>query len=253
MALSDVERNIYRLKLFRKNMGVSTPKYIVQKFWSEEDLCKLSEVRINNKISKQKYKIVKENIKKFMVFDWVRFISITGSVAAGNAKEEDDIDILIVVKNDRMWLYRGVLVLKLGFNSIRRVWGKRTKDKIDTNFICEERGVFFPWKNIFTLHELLFMLPVYNESYYEYILSVNADLLKSFSIRKSVENVNNRRNRFLGVFNTLAFCTQYLYMLLMRHRPNLKRLRENNKGGRIEFFPQDFQARKLKEYEKMSK
>jgi len=250
MMSSGVKGNISKLKIFRKNIGVDTPDYIIQKFWESKKKSQKEDDRFDDEIVKNKYEIVEQNLHKLLIFDWVKFISITGSVAAGNVKEDDDIDVFIVVKNDRMWLYRFFLIFKLGFNSVRRVWGKPAKDKIDTNFICEERGILFNSKNIFTLHELIFMIPVYNKDYHEYLLSINADLLKDFGIEKKKANLNKKRYIFLKPLNSIAFHIQLLYMFLMRHKPDLNRMYKNNKLGRIEFFPKDFQSEKLKEYNK---
>ena len=254
MATNTSEYKISQVILFRKNMGVKTPKEKVCFFWGQsfEDLKGLSNLKQTKRIE-EKVQIVKENIKNMLFFDWVQFIAVTGSVAAGTVKEKDDIDVFIVVKNDRMWLYRAILTMKLGGKSLRRVWGKPFKDKIDTNFICEERGLQFNTESIFVLHELLFMIPVYNEGYYEKILNFNHRLLKSYCIEREKENVNKQGNFLLRVLDKVAFSLQYIYMILKKHKPNYKRLRRNNKKGRIAFFPEDFRREKVKEFKKFSK
>ncbi len=253
MALSKKEQKVFQVILFRKNMGAEMPKEKVFFFWGKGfgNLLKKEKGKDfeKKKLIKRKVNVVKKNIKRLLFLDWVKFIAVTGSVAAGVPKKEDDIDVFIVVKNNRIWLYRAILTLKMGL--LRRVWGRPFKDKVDTNFICEERGLWFNTGSIFILHELLFMVPVYNKRYYENILNINFQLLEKFGIERNQEDLNLSQNYFLEIFNKLAFCLQYVYMILKRHNPNLKRLKRNNKMGRIAFFPEDFRKRKVKEFEKV--
>ncbi len=250
MPVLKVEQKVSQVVSFRKNMGVPMPKEKVVAFWGEryKDISGVENSKRVKYIEKKK-DLVKKNIGNMLFLDWVKFISITGSVAAGTAQEKDDVDVFIVVKNNRMWLYRAFLTMKLGRKSLRRVWGKPVKDKIDTNFICEERGLWFNTKSIFELHELLFMIPVYNEEYYENILNINYKLLENYSIRRKKEGLNNESSFFLKFLDKLAFILQYIYMLFKRHKPDYSRLTRNNKKGRIEFFPKDFSKKKVKEFE----
>lgn len=254
MVFSKKQQKVFQLILFRKNMGTCMPKSKLKCFW-KEDFTKLK-IEKNYKASKwekRKVKIVKKNIKYLLFLDWVKFIGITGSVAAGISKKNDDIDVFIVVKNNRMWLYRAIMTLKLGRKSLRRVWNKPFKDKIDTNFICEERGILFNTESIFVLHELLFMIPVYDKEYYEKILNVNHELLKNYGIQRKEEEVNKKKNYILAFLDKIAFILQYTYMFLKNHKPNTKRIKKNNKKGRIAFFPENFRKEKVKEYERFSK
>jgi len=254
MVSSRSEQKIFQVILFRKNMGVTMPKDKVIHFWGEkhENLKEIYNCE-KTKCIKRKIKVVKKNIENILFLDWVKFISITGSVAAGTAKEKDDVDVFIVVKNNRMWLYRAILTMKLGKKSLRRVWGKPFKDKIDTNFICEEKGLLFNTESIFVLHELLFMIPVYNEGYYEKILNINHKLLENFCIKRKKEKVNEKGSFLLKIFDKAAFFLQYIYMLLKNHRPDYKRLKRNNKKGRIAFFPENFRKEKVREYKELKK
>lgn len=255
--LSKKEQKVFQLILFRKNMKAFTSKNDLKKFWGSVDRealkeCKEKSLKEKN-LSIKKIAIVKRHINDFLFLDWVKFIGITGSVAAGVPKEKDDIDVFIVVKNNRMWLYRAILTLQLGRKSLRRVWDSPVKDKIDTNFICEERGLLFNTESIFVLHELLFMIPVYKEEYYEKILNINYKLLENYCIKRKKEYVNTSKNIPLIFLDKTAFFLQYMYMLFRNHRPNWKRLVRNNKKGRIAFFPEDFRRKKMEEFENLKK
>ena len=64
----------------------------------------------------------KKYISFFQILGFVKFIGISGSVAAKIANPEDDIDLFIVVKNGSSWLYRGILKLgiKLFYHAFLR-------------------------------------------------------------------------------------------------------------------------------------
>ncbi len=253
MVVQESKQKISEVKFFRQNMGMSLTKDKIEEFWGK-GLEVLGEPCVSNsKIVDYKVGVVKDSLEKLLMFDWVKFIGITGSVACGNVKESDDVDVFIVVKNNRSWLYRGLLVFRLGFNSVRRVWGKCYRDKIDTNFICEERGLSFDTKSIFVLHELMYMIPAYNEDYYQDILSFNHLLFKNFGIQIPEKVINRQKHPFLIILNYLAFIFQCMYMFFAGHKPDIRRLNENNKMGRIEFFPKGFQIQKIREYEKLKR
>ena len=252
MALSKKEQNVFQMILFRKNMGTFMPQEKLKEFWNY-DFKHLDNVKKEKTLQhrEEKIKLVEENLKNIIFLNWVQFVGITGSVAANICKKDDDIDVFIIVRNDRMWLYRGILTLKLGIKSLRRVWGKPFKDKIDTNFICEERGIQFSPESIFVLHELLFMIPVYNKGYYDKILDVNYELLQNYGIKRKQDFVNSKRNYVFAFLNRMAFFAQYVYMLIKKHRPDKTRLEKNNKRGRIAFFPEDFSKKKMREFKKL--
>ncbi len=260
MVPNEKHQKIFQLILFRKNMGACMPKEKALYFWGKEcerlealekSLERKKEREEIKKTKERKMKIVKDNLKHILFKDWVKFVGITGSVAADIPSEDDDIDVLVVVKNNRMWLYRAILTLRLGRKSMRRVWGKPFKDKIDTNFICEERGMKFNTESIFVLHELLFMIPVYNRKYYEKILNINHQLLENYGIKKrKKEYPSKEKSKTLAILDKFAFILQYVYMLFKRHKPDYKRLKRNNRKGRIAFFPEEFRKEKERKLKK---
>jgi predicted nucleotidyltransferase len=243
---------------FRLKMEVSLSEDQVKYIWGrrffkdleEKELERLSEGE-NQHISK-KIKLAKESISKLKVFNWVRFIGISGSVAAGFVKEDDDIDVFVVVRNSTMWLYRGIVVFRnLFHNKVRAKRHKDVNNKLCLNLICEERGLQFS-SDIFNFHELMFLKPIYNKKYKRYILSKNKWLRKEFFVKKELLRsrvIPKKRVFFLiCIVNYLAFLAQLLFMKVSKHDPDVKRLKDNYKRGRIEFFDYDFKGEKIKSY-----
>ena len=256
--MQSMEETLKTLIKFREQMGLSLSEENIKYIWGKK---KAKGFRIDRKkddiTSKEvlrKIEICRKNINKLKIFNWVQFIGISGSVAAGFAKNEDDIDIFIVVKNGTLWLYRGLVVLRNIFhNKVRGKRHKNVKDKLCLNLISEERGLSFG-NDIFNFHELMFLIPMYNERYLNFIYSQNLWLGKDYYIKK--ENLQSKiipkkeANFFLKSLNHLAFFSQLIFMSLARHKPDIDNLINDNKKGRIEFFEKDYKKNILKNYSK---
>jgi hypothetical protein len=252
---------------FRKAMGLSLSEDKIKYIWGKRFLREVEELYIedgkvslpivkdggdSDLISSEKLGIAESGLSNLKVFNWVRFVGVSGSVAAGFAKENDDIDIFVVVRNGTMWIYRAIIVFKNIFhNRIRAKRHKDVRDKLCVNLICEEDGLEFP-NDIFNMHELLFLIPIYNKKYKRYVLSMNPWLERDFFVKKELlrsRTIPKKRAFFiLRTFNFLAFVAQLVFMFVSGHNPEMKRLVENYKRGRIEFFEYDFRVEKLDKY-----
>jgi hypothetical protein len=180
-------------------------------------------------------------------------VGISGSVGAGFAKEDDDIDVFVVVRNYTSWIYRVIITLKnLFHHRIRMIRnGGMVKDKFCVNLICEERNLKFD-EDIFNFHELMYLIPIYNERYLNFIYSQNSWLRSKYGVKGELlitrESVSKKRDWFLRVANFKFFVIQILFMIVFLHRPEFGRLWNNYKKGRIEFFPAGFREEKIQEY-----
>lgn len=252
---------------FRKAMGLTISKEKVKYIWGKRFLRELNLLEIEEQkrlsffskedegldnISLEKLEIARDNLPKLKVFNWVRFIGVSGSVAAGFAKEGDDIDIFVVVRNGTMWIYRAIIAFRNIFhNKIRAKRHKDVRDKLCVNLICEEHGLEFS-NDIFNMHELLFLVPIYNKSYKRYILSMNPWLERDFYVKKELlrTRILPKKNVFflIRVLNFFAFIAQLVFMFISGHNPEINRLIENSRKGRIEFFEYEFRMKKLESY-----
>ena len=82
---------------------------------------------VKKRISKEKNASkVRPAIQEFLdivaYIPWIEAVAITGSVAMGVAEENDDLDLMIITKNNTMWLSRFLLVLIAGKLGRRRFW-----------------------------------------------------------------------------------------------------------------------------------
>lgn len=248
-----------QLKKFRSLMNLSLSEEDIVRIWGkkylqriEYEMSKNLPKRNRNKFVEKKIEIAKQNISSLLALNLVKFIAVTGSVGAGFAKEEDDIDVYVVVRNNSMWLYRGVVSIKnLFHNKIRAKRHKESKDKICLNFVSEERGLHLE-DDIFNFHELMYMKPIYNNSYLNFIFFENKWLIHKYGVKKELLKTDiepqKSVNPFLLIADRLFFFLQLFFMILSHHEPEIKRLKMNSKVGKIEFFPKDFKAKKIEEY-----
>lgn len=245
-------------------MGSTLYRDYAIKIWGEIEIDKFEKLNKElayweeNSIYRQKINIARENLSTILFPSLVKFVGISGSIAARTVKTEDDIDLFIVVKNDSAWFYRLFVWLKNLFNprSIVRREGFRfgkdlkvndQKDEFCLNFIIEERALSQLEDSIFVFHELTSLIPIYNNEYIENIYSANSWLFTEWSIQKPERpnvKADYKRYHFLAIFNFIAFSGQLVFQLL--HKPDFKRLFNNYKKGIIAFFPKEFKGYKSK-------
>lgn len=255
MYKKELDKKILSLILFKSNMGLTLSREKVRYIWGYDISSKISKSVFkqlddieygNSKIIKQKLKIAKKNLNILFISDWVKFVGISGSVAAGFAKEEDDIDLFIIVKNGCAWIYRGILTVRNIFNHVIRTKRDRgnVKDLFCINLIVEERGLEFD-ADIFNFHELIYLIPIYRKKYLKKIFRMNEWLSDKYMIKEElVSSIASESNEVVNIgfrfINICAFLLQLIFMFFTGHKPDINRLLSNYKKGKIEFFPKDY-------------
>ena len=257
-----VEESIKSLVNFRSLMSAYVSKEDIRYFYGRSVLKEIDSSLLNQlkdsktPASTRKYIYARANINYFLIRDFVKFIGVSGSVGAGFAKETDDIDLFVVLKDNTAWLYRIILQTKDIFNNkLRTHRSKSFKDKFCMNFLVEERGLKMD-NDIFNFHELMYLKSVYGEKYINYIYSQN-EWLKDWCVRKenlvSKVTPDKKKNIFVIIANFISFFLQIIFMFLSFHKPDVKRLIAEYKDGKISFYEKDFRPKKLKKYYKSFK
>lgn len=250
------QKTVTELIKFRSLMGCNLTEEKARYIWGKNSV-KNSDIsfgkeQVNEHVI-SKIEVAKKFVKYLLLGNFVRFIGISGSVGAGFAKEVDDIDVFVVVQNYTAWIYRALLVFKNIFHhKIRtKLDGERVKDKFCLNLICEERDVVFEG-DMFNFHELMYLVPIYNEKYINYIYSQNVWLREEYGVKNELMinrvAISKRKNIFLNILNFKAFCLQLIFMIITKHSPEIPRLKANFKRGRIEFFPGDYKEKRMENY-----
>ena len=125
-----ISNQIYTKEKFNKNLN---PKLLKTFFLSEEE--KLVEEKVRK--AENLANLIKNKFKNIL------FLGITGSVAAGYPKKNDDIDIIIITKKDKLWVTRIQLRLFVLINKIphRKLGRKEKNDDFCFNLWLDEKNL----------------------------------------------------------------------------------------------------------------
>jgi len=125
------------------------------------------------RFSLYKAKIAQQLLNFLPHLPWVQMIFLTGSVAALNAKKEDDIDVWIIVEPKRIWLTRALDFFVYAFIGKRRlsfdgVESDRVKDKLCFNFYSTTEAYQLQEQTISNAIQFVDALPMYIRDIAEY-------------------------------------------------------------------------------------
>ncbi len=178
------------------------------------------------KYSKQKVFRAKKLVKILSFVPGIRMVALTGSVAAGNSKKGDDIDLLFVTSPHTLWLIRPLVI------AIISLFFRRRHPQEDH---AHAPNVFCPnlWldmhslaieKNkhsLYTAHEVLQVLPLLNKGEaYERFLEANswtkkylANAYNHLAPQKTQLLDTQSLSIVLAPLNYFAYLIQLIYML----------------------------------------
>jgi hypothetical protein len=197
----------------------------VKKFIKSK-VCKVVKSK-ENIIFEEKLEKAKELASKIAKkFSDILFIGISGSVAAGYPKKDDDIDLFLITKKNCLWINRFRLRLFIYINRIpHRKFNKQQKpDQFCFNIWMDEQklNINSQKQNLKNAMDLILLIPILNKNYsYERLIKAN-DWAKKYVangyirlLRHKVPRNDTKLTRvaFLdGVINYLVFWPQYWYM-----------------------------------------
>ncbi len=110
----------------------------------------------------QKYKFY---IKIIALLPWTRFIGLTGSNSFESCSQDDDLDIFIISRKDRLWLSYLYIIIVCKLFRKRRV--------LCVNYLVDENNLSLSKKTYYTGVQLMQMIPVYNEMFKQKIIEAN--------------------------------------------------------------------------------
>lgn len=180
------------------------------------------------KYSKKKLKIAQKASKLISKIPSVLFVGITGALAMNNAGKNSDIDLIVVTKQNTLWLTRLVILVILFLLGIpiRRAGENEQRDKLCLNMWLDKTDLVWPKKdrNIYTAHEIAQIVPLVNkQKTYEKFLWKNKWILDFWPSAIGREYIGTRisyiaKNQY-AIYNILytflnkfAFKIQYFYM-----------------------------------------
>ena len=131
-------------------------------------------------ISQIKLKKAKKIIKKLSLIPTIKLIGISGTLAMKNCEKDDDIDIFIIAAKKLAWTTRFLTALALIIMGVyRNKNSKRYQDKICLNLVLDEDRMFFENQDLFTAHEIVQFLPIFErDGTYQKFISANSWIKK---------------------------------------------------------------------------
>lgn len=173
--------------------------------------------KLREKISKEKVKIAKRAALILAKVPTVKMVGVTGSLAMMNAREESDIDLMVVTSENHLWMTRllSIVLLRQSGVKSRRANMKDEKDMICLNIWMDEGDLRITKKNIYTAHELAQIIPLVNKNKtHERLLWENRWILKFWPNAVKIQ----KQEAWLGsgyrlpFFEFIAFKLQYFIM-----------------------------------------
>ena len=109
-------------------------------------------IRTQRKVwAAEKWELLRSHLPPLLSPRWIKAALLTGSLAAGNTKKCDDVDLLLVLDHRRMWL---------GY-MITRLWARHIKAiEFCPNYAISDRRTSFLFPNLFTAVEWNMSIPL---------------------------------------------------------------------------------------------
>lgn len=175
---------------------------------------------LRERASNRKIEIAKKNTSLLAKFPTVKGVFITGALAMNNAKEESDIDLMILTKRNWLWTTRLItyLVLRIMNYGVRKPGDINQKDKLCLNIWLDESALSWDKKdrNIYSAHEIAQVVPIVDkENIYQRFLQKNRWILdywpNSVRIEATKDKIkgNVKKNNLL---EKISFWIQHKYM-----------------------------------------
>ncbi|MDP3726793.1 MAG: hypothetical protein Q8Q96_00580 [bacterium] len=200
------------------------------------------------KISQEKFAILKKAIFYLRLIPTVQLLGISGALAMKNADKDDDIDLFVIAKKNKLWMTRAFLVIILELLGLRRRRKeKNTANKICLNMLIDEAFLSLSKEkqDLYGAHEVVQMLPLFerNNTYTRFItanLWVKNFLPNGLDI-KILKYKDIKGSKSHNLFEFFAKILQLWYM--KKHQTT-----EVISDGMLAFHPFDYRKKILKVY-----
>ncbi len=209
------------------------------------------------KVAVKKIKIAQNVVNLLSKIPSVEFIGLSGKLAMRYADKDDDIDLLIIVQKDTLWITRIIILTLLYILGHKRSpFDKDVSNKICVNMIIDNDNLALPFneRDLFSAHEIAQIKPLFskNNCYSRFIKkNIWVKFYLPNSIGESLLSFNDqiklsKMGKILSLFNNLTMKFQLWYM-------RNKRTNEVVRKGYVRFHPRDARNWILPEYNKLLK
>lgn len=179
---------------------------------------KLSRSRIlKEKISKNKWQTAFAAGERLSKISSILAVFVTGSLSMNNVVSHDDIDLMIIVAPNTLWLTR-LWVNIIFWTTRRKPNTKKANNKICPNLWLDTNNLHIKNHDIYRAHEVLQAKLLWERtSIQQEFLKQNKWVEKYLSVAYKTQTKKYKftkisTNSILYLFNALAFMVQYIYM-----------------------------------------
>jgi hypothetical protein len=210
--------------------------------------------QVRERISLKKLVKAEKIINKLSLIPTIKLIGISGTLAMRNCVEGDDIDIFVIAEKGFAWTTRFLTAFMLIIMGVyRNKNSQKYQDKICLNLILDENKISFKEKDLFTAHEIVQLLPVFEkDKTYRKFLTANSwvkNILPNFEFKH--ESIFKKQqsdfDKLLIAILKIIFLEKILKKLqLLYMRKSITR--EKLEDGFIGLHPFDYRSYILKKY-----
>ncbi len=174
--------------------------------------------------SEKKKKHLHSLLPLFVWLPTIKGIAITGSVAVGNAKQSEDIDLMIVTSAGFLWATRALVEGILLLCGVLRTRGMRNvRNKLCLNLWLDEKSLSFSTHSLYVARELAQAIWVVDRKGVQtHTLAANpwtAGFVSALCRKKDLSyKKQNQKSNFAFLFFPLEYCFFLLQASHMRAR-----------------------------------
>ena len=217
---------------------------------------------------KSKYQLAKKAAHFLAQIPEVFFVGLTGTLALGIAKPQDDLDLMIITTPNTLWLTRLKIYFQLKTKGkkenlrARKPKSKKTNNQLCLNLFLDASNLALEPKqqNLFTAYQIAFLKPLINKHQaYEQFLAANSWTKNFLPNAFSAPNLAGCRSGNLRGFLAMASCKvegknitsllcYFLQRFYMRGKPKAKKITLTQAF----FHPQNQSAKTLKRFKALT-
>lgn len=207
-----------------------------------------------------KLEIARKIIKTLFIVPTVLFVGISGNLSMLNSQKKDDIDLFVIVKKNRIWITRLLLIGMLKFMGVYRKRGqKNVSNKFCLNMLIDETSLKLSsnLQNLYTAHEVSQLMPIRQrrETHKKFISSNSwvfnflPNISEEIKRRKIEDHSDSLFEKTLSVF-LLAPFLEFFARAFQLYSINKNLTSETIKDNFLAFHPRDYKSEVLLKYNK---
>jgi hypothetical protein len=202
----------------------------------------------------EKLKKAERIISKLSLIPTIKLIGMSGTLAMKNCQRNDDIDVFVIAQKGLAWTTRFLTACFLIILGVyRNKNSKQYRDKICLNLILSEDRMLFETQDLFTAHEIVQLLPVFErDGTYRKFLAANQwvkKFLPNVQVKKRpvLKKQQNHLDRLFIFICKVLFLEKILKTLQLFYMKKAI-TKEKLEDGFIGLHPFDYKSHILKKY-----